>query len=609
MAKSIGKQQSSMAIVIFGFKPMPKSLLLWLTLLWGLPALNAQSQLSVADYNAVILGKAQAAFLRYQKEVAATLPHPTSIGAVPIGGEFTWPTYLAATVEVESCINISPTSGLYSETLTAAVLASSGAKANTFGQLNLARSLWHFCANRPASQSPWWQTLPDSTKQQWLAALDVRRSYDPATKQPTNGRPTNYLAVALLAEAYTVALGFDEAELYFNPLFAICVQKLEVNGAYLDDGKSVENRFDRYQYEFGRFLLDAAALAGNKAQLARALSLKQSQSKSWLAQYNYHYANASLYGRSHQNAWDDVFEEIALMAKYPSLRPVPIGQLGSLFAQAARYYLANEYDAATCLNKMRWPGKTTYSYAKEDRVWSYSVGTWAKMMVSWVPVHQALIKDGITTLDIAYRPKSGFAFTSFLPDGSAGIITYQNEKVQYSIPIVGAFGPEPSSDYQPIPYGMRSVQVPTAQDFAYMLPTLYSEGKAYTYNSKPYQIKVLADKSVTVYYKSLSTEGKINEVAPIFVLRIAQKANGLHYNGRLEELQNLKVDSANVRIPSLLTSFKSTMSGGGKAIFCAYENEEQGKSRNGQLTGFSMMRFEKVAKEKGLEYEVIFATE
>jgi hypothetical protein len=224
-------------------------------------------------------------------------------------------------------------------------------------------------------------------------------------------------------------------------------------------------------------------------------------------------------------------------------------------------------------------------------------------------VRDALSKAGITTLNLDYKPTSSFGFTPFLPDGSAGMITCQKEKWQYTIPMVGAFGSEPCSDYQPIPYGLVEVQAPTAQAISFMLPTLYSDGKVYEYNSKPYQIKALPDRSVIAYYNNIASAGKVKEGAPTFILKIEQKADGLRYRGEMEMKEDFKVDSATIKIPSTLSAFKSTSSIGSSAVFCTYENEQKGKSRNGQLAGYSLIRYAQLQNEKKLDYQVIFATE
>ncbi len=352
--------------------------------------------------------------------------------------------------------------------------------AHTFGQLFMIRSLLMYQSKgtKPVNSlkgNPIWESLTGEEQKTISAGLDFRRSYDVVKREPSNGRPLNYLAVGLLIGAYGKSIGLDPDPEALDDLANKCADIIYQNNGILDDDKGGRGRYDRYGREFNHFTWEALTLLGKNDLLVKIKPAVINSNQIWFDMVNPATGYGYPYGRSLQNSWDDTFEQCGFLATYPELSPAPLPLIAALYAKAWDHYITNQYNPTKHLNRMLEPGRGTYSYASADRIWGYTVHTFGKVAMSALLLFAALDKNKISswTIKPELPPVSRFVpITHKNKSKKMGWWIVRNPGNYFVLPIVGSFKNSATSDYLPIPYGFEGIQVPVAQQVPTMVPFL-----------------------------------------------------------------------------------------------------------------------------------------
>ncbi len=340
----------------------------------------------------------------------------------------------------------------------------------TFSQLFAASVLYQSCVEKnKLSTSPLWNGLSAEQQKAVIKFLDVTRFWDEA-KDDMGGRSNNYYAVALYIEAYCNAMTISTDENRYSRLMKKCMEVLEKNNGVLDDSKKFTGSFDRYLHEFNRFVWEASELVNDEpGQLKMEAWIKRS-SLLWWQLLSPATGHASLWGRSRQNSWDDTFEQVGFFALHPNLSPASLPQLGANYINCWNIYFANEYNADRHLNRMLDEGRATWSYAKRNRIWSYSVGTLSKICSSLSQLKKGLDANQLETIANNIPSKNSSILHFF--NNKNGVWIFQNAKRNIAIPFVGNGA---TSDYLPVPYGLDEIEMPVEVTLPMMVPFINLE--------------------------------------------------------------------------------------------------------------------------------------
>jgi hypothetical protein len=340
----------------------------------------------------------------------------------------------------------------------------------TFSQLFAASVLYQSCLKKNnLSTSPLWNGLSGEQQIEVIKFLDVTRFWNEA-KDDMGGRPNNYYAVALYTEAYCNALKISTDKNRYSRLMKKCLEVLERNNGVLDDSKKFNGAFDRYLHEFNRFIWEASELVNDEpSQLKMEIWMKRSELL-WWQLYSPSTGHASLWGRSRQNSWDDTFEQVGFLANHPNLSPITLPKLGATYINCWNIYFTHEYNTERHLNRMLDEGRATWSYAKRNRIWSYSVGTLSKICYSFEQLKKELEANTLQTIDNTVHLKKISIIQFF--NSKNGVWIFQNSNRNLVLPFVG-YGA--TSDYLPAPYGLDDIEMPVQVNLPMMVPFLTLE--------------------------------------------------------------------------------------------------------------------------------------
>lgn len=363
-----------------------------------------------------------------------------------------------------------------------ALIKSEAPKTSTFGQLFALKALLKLTEGKSLEASNFGQKLSYEDKALWNALGDVRSFYDVKRNQIKNGRPRNYFALALLINAYAHKLGLESAKPYedetkfiWTALKDTCLSTLVQSGGWMDDDGKNRGRFDRYQFEYHRFLLEAGEVMGDKGLIGKVLPYIKKCHKLWWDQYNPEMGHAAPYGRSLQNAWDDVWEQTATLSAYPNYAPASMPELASAFLISWNYYIDNQYNSQTHLNKMLEFGKGTYSYAGRNRIFSYTAHSFGKALESAKALLLNLEKQKIFCFNngLTFKPKSSLYIFKETPKKS-GVWVVRTKKNLITIPFVSGTSAH-ITDYLTTVHGLKGFQVPVGIPFSAGVPFLENE--------------------------------------------------------------------------------------------------------------------------------------
>jgi len=351
-------------------------------------------------------------------------------------------------------------------------------KGSTFSQLNILKSLEVLNKDFPVDsfqRYQFWHLFKDKEKAAIREAGDVRKMYDPATKTILNGRPTNYFGVAASIATLSYKLGFEKDEKMVNDLLDHCVQLLEKNNGWLNDGKEGEFRFDRYHFEFIRFVWESAMRMNRKSLLAKIEPWCDRSDEIWLKLMHPVSGAPFSYGRSLQNTWEDVWEYGAFMLKRRSRNNVEEKEILAQIHKTWDYFYKNEFDKTRHIARMLDPGRACYSYVGPNRVWGYSIHALGKMLASINEIKQEKLWDIKPARKIKYIPESNY----FSLKENYGLWIIRNKNTRITIPFVTGIGKPTNSDYQSIPFAEGISEPLVGMATTHLLPGIFKNGKMY----------------------------------------------------------------------------------------------------------------------------------
>ncbi len=369
------------------------------------------------------------------------------------------------------------------------LIKSEASQISTFGQLFALKALLKLTKGQRLKESEYGKNLTHEEFYMWEKIGDVTTFYDPVRVEIRNGRPRNYFALALLVNAYAYKLGLRTANESFNveetgrqynvwqQLKDTCLATLKRDGGWMDDDGKNRGRFDRYQFEYHRFLIEAAELKGDGKMLETVLPYLKKCNELWWAQFNPEVGHAAPYGRSLQNAWDDVWEQTATLTSYPKFAPASINELSTAFLISWNYYINNQYNRQTHLNKMLEQGRGTYSYAGRNRIFSYTSHSFGKALEAAKVVFENLRKNKIALISSKMEVKPFSKLYMFRNgDKKSGVWVVKTKNNHIAIPIVGGTSAF-TADYLPTVHGLRGFQAPVSLSYPAGVPFIEMENE------------------------------------------------------------------------------------------------------------------------------------
>ena len=132
-------------------------------------------------------------------------PPPERVLGARTVGEFSWGTFMRALAAIAQHADARTLANRdVAEWIGRMGLVEARAGSKTFSQMYAALALQHYGEN--LDRNPVWQTLTPAERDEWRSLLDVKRFYNPATRQVIN-LPENYLGVASRVGAIGFRLG------------------------------------------------------------------------------------------------------------------------------------------------------------------------------------------------------------------------------------------------------------------------------------------------------------------------------------------------------------------------------------------------------------------
>ncbi len=373
-----------------------------------------------------------------------------------------------------------------------------------FSQLYVAQILLRNSGDRELSSSALWNSFNTAQQDSIIGFLNLDRLYDSKKDDILGGRPNNYYGVALLLAAYNHRLGIGRDKKDINLLFNKSFDILKKSNGFLDDSKNYSGSFDRYHHEFIRFLWKAAVLVNDHDIQRKLLPIVKRSGKLWWDLFSADVGHSSAWGRSLQISWDDTFEQTAFFSENPELSPASKPLLASAFLTAYNYYINNEYNFKTHLNRMLDFGRGTYSYAGRNRLLGYTLGTLGKLTLSVNELAAAFKKSKVDKLNTNLNLPDVCRFETFRSgERTYGVWAYRKNNRSFALPVVGN---GITSDYLPVLYGIPGVEAPVAQHVSNLVPVFELENNL-TLSTAQGADSVTLDPEkniISLYWKQLS---------------------------------------------------------------------------------------------------------
>lgn len=408
-------------------------------------------------------------------------------------------------------------------------------KAETFSQYNILKTLDAF--GLPLEENALWKTFSANEQSQIRAAADVRRMYDPTKKTVRNGRPANYLGLAAKIVSMAYHMKLEQDSTLVHELIQQNLELLKQNEGWLNDGKPGEFRFDRYHFEYLRFLYEAAETMNRIDVLHDLKPFLQQSDRLWSILAHPISGSRFAYGRSLQNTWEDVweYEPFLLKRQISDQNKGDKTEIFYRFFQAWDFYRSYEYDSLRHHSRMLDPGRGCYSYVSESRIWGYSIHALGKMMHGLREIHP--YANGVVWTKASDETKMEPKFFPLKQGYGLWLHTFQATRVV--IPVVTGIGKPTHSDYMPIPFAEGISMPPVALASSHLTPTIRHDGKLY----QPLWQLGISNPSLATNF-SLEAEVWISakdtlpaSYAPKITMRCKPRKNGLrlHYAASLSQ--------------------------------------------------------------------------
>jgi hypothetical protein len=392
-------------------------------------------------------------------------------------------------------------------------------KGTTFSQLYLLKSLSFF--GNDLKSNALWNSFPDSLKLKFETIADISKTYEPVSKTIVNGRPTNYFGVAAMIATYAWQLGFYKDRKVVDELLDHAFLQLEKNEGWLNDGKEGEFRFDRYHFEYLRFIWESAERVERKDLLQKLEPYLDKTDSLFL--YSMHPLSCAAFpfGRSLQNVWEDNFEYIPFLLQRKNRSEDEQILFLEAFQKTFDFYFRYEYDTSRHHSGMLDPGRGCYSYVKPNRIFGYSFHSLGKFFGG---VH-ALLDQGIKEIKLSQSPLKKFNQSQegshFFPLKTGyGIWILRSKENRIIIPIVTGLGKPVASDYQPIPFAEGISMPPVALANSHILPVWKKNGKIYVPIMKASKYPFGKNQSMALHSTiwASKTDTLNREVSPLFTI-------------------------------------------------------------------------------------------
>ncbi len=411
------------------------------------------------------LGSEMAAHIR---AIQSLSPPPDQVLGAGTTGEYTWGTFMRAvgayaemakqqTLAERDLAKLVGQVGLWEHHL--------GSKA--FSQLYAAQTLRHF--GRDLKTNRLWQGLTEAERRAWRELLDMRRFYDPKTKNVIK-LAENYLGVAARIAAIDYQLGILDDRKLLDELLDRAAQPF-ANGALYADDAPPTGRFDRYSNEYARFVWDAAEIAGRQDLLELLKPSLTAQMKLWwdlLQADGYGYA----WGRSlGAISYMDTMEIVGFVAAHAEFRPAPLTSLATAYVLAWRWLRQDYRDAAHLLSVFAF-GRGNYRYITREREWQQTVGWFGKVADSYMKLMPVLEREQVAEIATRLALPDVARFEYFRRGArNAGVWLMRQESLTFTLPLTT--GTQPGiSDYLPAPHGLPGFAAPVEQAFPALVPFL-----------------------------------------------------------------------------------------------------------------------------------------
>jgi len=353
------------------------------------------------------------------------------------------------------------------------VEARAGSKA--FSQMYAALALQHY--GESLDRNPAWQSLTTVERDEWRSLLDVRRFYNPATRQVID-LPENYLGVASRVAAIGFRLGLTQDR---APLDALIDRAAEPfgNGRLYSDDSPPTGRFDRYSNEYARFVWDAASQANRPDILALLRPSLSSQMKLWWDLVDGEDGYGYPWGRSlGVVSYMDTLEIVAFLAQNPAFRPAPLADLVSQYARAWNCLRHDFRDDRHLLSLFEF-GRGNYGYISIDREWQQTTGFLGKVQIANAGLAPAVDRERLASAPARPSLASVARFQFFRDRGPrvAGVWVVRQGPLRFALPITTGTRPG-VADYLPAPHGLPGFAVPVERDVPALVPYLeLADGK------------------------------------------------------------------------------------------------------------------------------------
>jgi len=428
---------------------------------------------------------------------------PDTLMGEPTGGDFSFAGF-ALTLQRYSLLTGKNTLGDYNldDWVKSYILKEIEVGGKTFAQLYVAKVLGNSCkVANDLTTSALWNSFSETQKKEINRFLDVTRFWDEA-KDDLGGRPNNYYGVALYIEAYSNALKITSDPDRYRRIMAKCISILKKNDGVLDDSsRKLTDSFDRYMHEYIRYVWEATEIVDDRANQKILEPWVKTSANLWWMQYSNELGTSSLWGRSRQNSWDDTFEQVGFYAAHSKFAPANLKQLSAAYLNALNYYFENEYNDKIHLNRMLDQGRATWSYAGRNRIWSYTMGTFSNICYSLKLLDKGLDENQMST--IPTRPKKGSISTIHRFNAKNGVWILQNSNRNIALPFVGNGA---TSDYLPVPYGLKEIELPVEVTLPVLIPFLTDDnGDDFTICQGADQVKLVKRNSIELKWNDLQT--------------------------------------------------------------------------------------------------------
>jgi len=497
-----------------------------------------------SQFSSSVIHRIRTEFEKSIELLQDTLNLPDSIFHLAYNGDFALSGFGLSIANLESVFGKSDDSERNIKTVVN-LLNLEAKKANTFSQLNILKSLE--LGGKNLTENKYWQRLNPDQRREWKAAANVRIMYDPATKTILNGRPTNYLGVAAQIATLSYALGFEEDKQMVNDLLDLCLSQLIKNEGYLNDGKDGEFRFDRYHFEYIRFLWESAKRLNRNDILIRLEPWCEKSDQLWINLMHPVSGSSFAYGRSLQNTWEDVGEYGAFMLKRKHRSKMERREILSQIHHTWNYYSNYEYDQSRHIARMLDTGRACYSYVGSGRIWGYSVHALGKMLGTIHEINDA----GFAGVDFRKYRYLISINRFFKLKENYGLWIIRNKNTRITIPFVTGIGKPTNSDYQPIPFAEGISEPPVGIATTHLIPGIYKNGKMYlpklSLTKFPEELQgnyLYADSVQLSAFKWISKSDTLPaDSAPVLKVVYVNKNHVFSMVYRLQNLESVHADS------------------------------------------------------------------